>query len=111
MIRIVITTFPDEEAAASAVHQLVSERLAACGTIVPGARSIYRWKDKIEDSREAMVVFKTTEKDFTAFEVRLRELHPYETPEILAFDPVSVGDSYAQWVGECCSGWGVLESR
>ena len=51
MIRLILTTFANEEDAAKAVHTLVEENVAACGTILPGARSIYRWKDAIEDSR------------------------------------------------------------
>ena len=102
MIRVVVTTFSDEEAAAAAVRALVSESLAACGTIVPSARSIYRWKGQIEDCAEVVVIFKTTQAAFPSFEARLRELHPYETPEILAFDPAAAGDAYACWVDECC---------
>jgi len=103
MIRVVVTTFSDEATAAAAVRTLVAERLAACGTIVPAARSIYRWKDRIEDSAESIVLFKTTRAAYSAFETRLRELHPYETPEILAFDPAAAGESYACWVEECCA--------
>lgn len=103
MIRVVVTTFPDGETAAAAVRTLVGEGLAACGTIIPGARSIYRWKDKIEDSPEVAVTFKTTVEAHPAFEERLRMLHPYEIPELLAFDPASAGGDYAAWVEACCS--------
>ena len=105
MILVVLTTFPDEAAAASSVRALVAESLVACGTIVPSARSIYRWKDQIEDAAEAVVIFKTTEQAYSAFESRLRELHPYETPEIIAFSPAAAGESYKRWVEECCAGW------
>ena len=102
MIRVVLTTFSDEAAAAAAVRKLVDEGLAACGSIVPGARSIYRWKGEIEDAAEVVVIFKSTVAAYAAFELRLRELHPYETPEILAFDPAAAGEAYARWIEESC---------
>ena len=103
MIRMVFTTFADEATAASVVRTLVAEDLAACGTIVPGARSIYRWKDKIEDAPEVVVIFKTTEAAYSAFESRLKALHPYETPEIIALGPAAAGEAYARWVEGCCA--------
>lgn len=102
MIRVLLTTFAGEDAAGAAVRTLVEERLAACGTILPGARSIYRWKDGIEDASETLVLLKTTEAGSAALEARLRELHPYEVPEILKFDPASVTPAYGRWVQDCC---------
>ncbi len=98
MIRLVLTTFANSEDAATAVRKLVEEKLAACGTIVPGARSIYLWKGGMEDTAEAVVFFKTTTEKLPALEVRLRELHPYETPEIIALEPTGVSTAYAAWV-------------
>ena len=102
MIRLVFTTFASREDAAKAVHTLVEERLAACGTILPGARSIYRWKDAIEDTGESLVLLKTSVENFPSLETRLRAIHPYETPEIVALDPGAVSSDYAAWVVECC---------
>ncbi len=99
-ICLVLTTFADETSAAWVVRQLVEERLAACGTLLPQARSIYRWKDKIEDTHESVVLFKTTSRIFHEFQDRLKILHPYETPEILAWEPSETGSSYAAWVFE-----------
>jgi periplasmic divalent cation tolerance protein len=95
---VVLTTFADESSAAKVVRQLVEERLAACGTILPQARSIYRWNGQIEDGRETVVLFKTGRKAFPLFQKRLIELHPYETPEILSFEPTNFSASYAAWV-------------
>jgi len=102
MIKVVLTTFPDGDAAAFAAKALVGERLAACGTIIPGARSLYRWKGAIEEGEEVVVLFKTTADAYTMLEERLRSLHPYETPEILAFDAAACR-GYADWVGESCN--------
>jgi len=98
MIRLVLTTFASPEDAEKIVRLLVEEKLAACGTITPGARSIYVWEGKIADSQEAAVLLKTTVEKFPALEKRLLALHPYETPEIIAIDPTSVSADYAKWV-------------
>jgi periplasmic divalent cation tolerance protein len=98
MMRIVLTTFANAEDAAKAVRALVDEQVIACGTILPGARSIYRWKEAIEDTEEAVVLLKTTVERFPALEERLRAIHPYETPEIVALDPTAVSKDYADWL-------------
>ena len=103
MIRVVLTTFANAEDAAKAVRILVDEQIIACGTILPGARSIYRWKAAIEDSEEAVVLLKTSAERFPVLEERLRAIHPYETPEIVALDPAAVSKDYAEWVIGCVS--------
>jgi periplasmic divalent cation tolerance protein len=103
MIRLVLTTFANAEDAAKAVRILVDEQIIACGTILPGARSIYRWKAAIEDSEEAVVLLKTSAERFPGLEERLRAIHPYETPEIVALDPAAVSKDYAEWVIGCVS--------
>ncbi|MFM8763416.1 MAG: divalent-cation tolerance protein CutA [Spartobacteria bacterium] len=103
MILFVVTTLPDEAVAAGIVRQLIEKKAAACGTIIPGARSIYRWKDAIEDSPEAIVIFKIPRSRADTFESELRALHPYETPEIAIFEPERVSQAYADWVLNSCS--------
>ncbi len=98
MMRLVLTTFGNAEDAAGVIRTLVEERLAACGTILPGTRSIYAWQGKIEDTEEACVILKTTAGNFPALQERLKTLHPYETPEIIALDPTAVSGDYARWV-------------
>ena len=102
MIRLVLSTFADSDQAATVVRTLVDERLAACGTILPGVRSIYRWKDTIEDAGEVMVLLKTTAEQFPVLQDRLLALHPYETPELLALDPDTVSPAYAEWLLREC---------
>jgi periplasmic divalent cation tolerance protein len=104
VIRLLFTTFANADDAARAVRTLVDERLAACGTILPGARSIYRWKDAVEDTGESVVLLKTSSRAVAELEKRLRAIHPYEVPEILVVDPVAVSAEYAGWVNECCLG-------
>lgn len=103
MIRLILTTFANPEDAARVVRLLVEEKLAACGTILPGARSIYRWQGRIEDSLETCVLLKTSGERCVALEARLCEIHPYETPEIVVIDPDLVSSSYASWVADACS--------
>ena len=97
---LVLTTFAEETSAAQVVRQLVEERLAACGTLLPRARSIYRWKEQIEDTQETVVLFKTSSNILPEFQSRLLSLHPYDTPEFLAWEPSVSGPSYAAWVLE-----------
>lgn len=94
----VISTFPDAEIARHITRVLVEERLAACGNIVPGVESIYRWKEVVETASEVIVLYKTTDDICPALQARLQTLHPYEVPEIVAL-PVAGGlASYLEWV-------------
>lgn len=98
MVLLVFCTFPDEVVAADIVRQLVGEKLAACGNIIPGVRSIYAWEGRLEDTSEVLVVFKTTGAAYAKLEKRLGKLHPYETPEILALEAGAAAKAYAAWV-------------
>jgi periplasmic divalent cation tolerance protein len=102
MILFVITTLPDESTAANIIRQLVEKKSVACGTILPGARSIYRWKDAIEDSAEVVVIFKIPKTAASDFESELLSLHPYETPEIAFFEAAQASQAYSAWVVASC---------
>jgi periplasmic divalent cation tolerance protein len=95
---LVLTTFAAEDDAARVVRALIEERLVACGNLLPGARSLYRWKGAVADEREVVVLMKTRKQDWTALLSRLHQLHPYETPECIAV-PVSAGaPAYLAWL-------------
>ena len=81
--RIVLTTAANPEEAARLGRKLVEERLAACATAIPGAQSIYRWKDQIESTAETLLLLKTEVDRLSALAARLHELHSYETPEFI----------------------------
>jgi periplasmic divalent cation tolerance protein len=103
-ILLALSTFPDAETARRISNQLVSERFAACANILPSAESIYRWKEKIELGNETLVLFKLSEDRQSAFQDKLRSLHPYEVPEII-FLPVADGSlEYLRWVAESSGG-------
>ena len=97
---LVFCTFPDAETARQIGTPLVNAKLAACVSLVPGIESIYHWQGKVETSQEVLALFKTTSSRYAELEQRLRELHPYDVPEILAVSPTAVSPAYAQWVGD-----------
>ncbi len=104
MIRIVLTTFADGDSAAQVVRSLVTEKLAACGTILPGARSIYAWNGSVEDSSEVLVILKIAAASEPHLYKRLKELHPYEVPEIVSLFPSHWDEAYGRWVVESSGG-------
>jgi periplasmic divalent cation tolerance protein len=100
MVLLVICTFPDADTAAAVTKTLVDEKLIACGTILPGARSIYQWEGKLEDAAEVLVLFKTAGPAYARLEKRLLKLHPYDAPEIVAVEAGGVSKAYAAWVAD-----------
>jgi periplasmic divalent cation tolerance protein len=95
---VVLVTAPGAAEAAALARALVEERLAACGNVVPGLRSIYRWEGKVQEDTEALLVLKTTRARFEALRERILALHPYQVPEVLAL-PVEAGSApYLAWI-------------
>ena len=98
----VLMTAPSADEAEAIVRRLVEERLAACGNIVPGAASIYRWEGSVQRDAEAVAVLKTTRRRVPALLGRARELHPYDVPELLVHEVTAGSEDYLDWVrGEC----------
>lgn len=94
-----ITTSSAEEAEKIG-RALVEERLAACINIVKEVRSLFLWQGKLEDEREALMVVKTTSSLFPALAEKVKSLHAYTVPEIIAL-PIQVGsDAYLRWIDE-----------
>lgn len=100
VIRLVVTTCPDEGVGEAIVRALVEERLAACGNIVSGVRSIYRWQGKVEADAECLVLLKTRAERLDAMAQRLYELHPYDIPELLSLRVDRGAAAYLDWVVE-----------
>jgi periplasmic divalent cation tolerance protein len=95
-----LLTAPDRARAEEIVDHLVREGLIACGNIALNVASIYRWQGAVERADEILVIMKTTESQAARVVARVRDLHPYEVPEVL-FLPVTVGyEAYIQWVRE-----------
>ena len=97
-ILIVFTNCPDEACANTIALALVEAKLAACVNILPRVQSVYRWQGKVESASEIPLFFKSTAASYPALETRIRELHPYDVPEIIAL-PISHGlPAYLNWV-------------
>ena len=95
--RVVLVTAPPRRAPALA-RALVRRRLAACVNLVPGVRSVYRWKGRVEEARETLLVAKTTAARVPALLAAIAELHPYEVPEGIALPVVAGLAPYLRWI-------------
>jgi periplasmic divalent cation tolerance protein len=93
-------TAPDRDQAVALARVLVEERLAACVNIVGAVRSIYRWEGRIDEDDEVLCLVKTRRELFAALTARVHALHPYEVPQILAFEIVDGSPAYLAWLDE-----------
>jgi len=97
---VVLTTLASSDDAAAFVRALVERRLIACGTILPPARSVYRWEGKIADESEAVVLLKTRSAALQPLKAAFQELHPYKVPELLALPVASGLEPYLAWISD-----------
>ena len=97
---VVLTTLPADADAPGFARQLVDERLAACVNLLPAMESIYRWDGRVEQDTERQLVLKTSRDRVPALWERVRELHPYETPEFVVVPVIDGSDAYLRWIGE-----------
>jgi len=97
-VRIVLTTAADAAEAERLANTLVGERLIACATLVPGAKSIYRWQGAVETSTETLLVLKTTAEQIGALQARVLALHSYDTPEFLVLPVEGGSGKYLDWL-------------
>lgn len=95
---VVVTTVGTEEQAYTIAREIVARRQAACVNILPGVRSIYRWKGKICKDGELLLIIKTMEGEFEAVAATIRELHSYELPEILSFTVAHGEQGFLDWI-------------
>ncbi|MGC3963143.1 MAG: divalent-cation tolerance protein CutA [Rhodocyclaceae bacterium] len=99
---LVISNTPDEAVAHQIAHALLERRLAACVNVQSPCRSIYTWNGRVEEAVEVPLAIKTTAQRYPAVQELIRELHPYEVPEIVAI-PVAGGlPQYLAWVLQSC---------
>ncbi|RME07444.1 MAG: divalent-cation tolerance protein CutA [Anaerolineae bacterium] len=98
----VLITAPDEQSANALAEALVSERLAACVNILPGLTSVYRWQGEVQREGEILLLAKTQKAllDSGEFVRRVKALHPYEVPEVIALPIVAGAADYLAWVEE-----------
>jgi len=95
---VVLVTCPSQKVGERIGHALVEERLAACVNVIPGLRSIYRWEGKMHRDPEVLLVIKTRRARLAALTRRVKALHSYSLPEVIAL-PLAGGSSrYLDWV-------------
>jgi len=96
--RLVLTTIGSKDGAEQLAQQLVKRRLAACVNIVGPIRSVYRWKDKIEQEEEYLLLIKTTTAQTAQLQAAFREMHPYELPECVELAIDGGSEAYLAWL-------------
>ena len=102
MYLMVYVTAADANEARRIARALVEERLAACVNILGRIESVYHWKDEVQSSEESVFVAKTTEACFDALAARVRELHSYELPCVVAVPLASGEAAFLDWIGANC---------
>ena len=95
---IVLCTVNSKDLAICIAKSLVTEKLAACVNICDNITSVYSWEDKVVEDNEVLLVIKSTKKLFKNIETRIKELHPYEVPEIISLDIENGSDEYLKWL-------------
>lgn len=95
---LVLTTVPDEQKARDIAKTLVDERLAACVTVSAACQSFYRWEGKICEDREMILFIKTKAALYERLEARIKQVHPYQVPEIIALPLVRGYEKYLDWL-------------
>jgi periplasmic divalent cation tolerance protein len=101
--RIVLTTAGSEEEAGKIARHLVERRLAACVNIIPRVASIYRWQGKVEETREWLLIVKTTAAAFGQVRGAIAELHSYELPECICLTIEDGSPNYLEWIADSVS--------
>jgi periplasmic divalent cation tolerance protein len=97
---VVFVTAGSLEQGQAIARALVEERVAACVNIVSPIQSVYRWQDQVHDDQEVLLIAKTAAAMFDQLATRVRQLHSYEVPEIIALPIVAGAEDYLQWIDE-----------
>jgi periplasmic divalent cation tolerance protein len=97
---VVLVTCGSEEEAVKISNALVEEHLAACVNLISPVRSIYRWEGKVSDEKEWLLMMKTQRERFKEIEAKVKSLHSYSVPEIIALPIVEGSSSYLNWIDE-----------
>jgi len=95
---VVLTTCDSEKQAKELARHLVETRVAACVNVLPKLQSVYRWKDKVEESAEWLLVIKSRRDVFRELRAEIEKIHTYEVPEIVALPVVDGSEAYLGWL-------------
>jgi periplasmic divalent cation tolerance protein len=101
---VVLMTAGSTAEASRIAETLVNHRMAACVQILPEMQSIYIWRGEVQREREVLLIAKTTRASFDDLEREVREIHSYETPEIVALPIVAPSEGYLKWLVTCSEG-------
>jgi|RhiMethySRZTD1v2_1073278.scaffolds.fasta_scaffold498225_2 periplasmic divalent cation tolerance protein len=101
---VALSTVGSAEEADRLARALVERRLAACVNVVPGVVSHYRWQGELQRDDERLLVIKTRAERIEALRDALRELHPYELPELVAFEITAGSEAYLKWLDDSVLG-------
>ncbi|HEV2609674.1 MAG TPA: divalent-cation tolerance protein CutA [Noviherbaspirillum sp.] len=93
-----MTNMPDADSARKLARLILDERLAACVNILPSIQSIYRWEGAIEDASEIPIHIKTMADRYPDLELAIKNMHPYQVPEIIAIPITEVSMAYLEWI-------------
>jgi periplasmic divalent cation tolerance protein len=97
---LILTTVGHDEDATPFARRLVEQRLAACVNIIPGVRSVFRWKSEdLSEEGEILLLIKSRRERLAEIEAFFRKEHPYEVPELLVIDAAAVSEAYGTWLG------------
>ncbi|SPP65036.1 divalent-cation tolerance protein CutA [Nitrospira lenta] len=99
-IIIIFVTVHDQKEGRRISKEILTSRLAACVNIIPGIQSMYQWKGKIVQEKEAMLVLKTTRSRYRKLEQKIKQLHSYEVPEVIAIPLICGSPQYIEWVAK-----------
>jgi len=97
-VKVVLVTVPSASVAEELCEELLRQSLIACGNIISGVTSIFRWQGEVQRDEELLVVFKTVGEFVPHLIERVSELHPYEVPEVLVLSVEDGASAYLQWV-------------
>lgn len=95
---VILTTLPDAKSGVRLARLLVRSKAAACVNVFPVGRSVYRWKGRVEEARESLLMIKASAKKFSRIEMLIRQNHPYELPEVLALPAARGSAAYLRWL-------------
>jgi periplasmic divalent cation tolerance protein len=95
---IVFVTVPGPREGSRISKAILTSRLAACVNVIPGIQSMYQWKGRIVREKEAMLIIKTTRVGYRKLEQKIKLLHPYKVPEVIAIPIICGSSQYIEWV-------------
>ncbi len=98
MVAIIYSTFSDIRDARRIANTLVEEQLVACVNIIPKVESYYKWKGKVENEKEIIIISKTVDKNVKKTLRRIKALHPYDLPDIIVIPIVGGNKEYLDYI-------------